>query len=299
MLIPPYLQSGDTIGIVAPARKISLEELQFSIHWLESKGFQVVFAPNLFAEEHQFAGSDEIRQQSFQAMLDNPNVKAILCARGGYGSARIIDKIDFSRFPENPKWLCGYSDFTVFHSHLAAQNISASLHSTMPISMSDETLDNCNALFNALIGKKIELTGQNNPYNQYGTSVGKIVGGNLSILYSMLGSPSDINTNDAILFLEDLDEYLYHIDRMIVALKRAGKFNHLAGLIVGGMSDMHDNTIPFGQTAEEIIMKHCQEYDFPIAFNIPVGHSKDNKTLKFGVFSELTVSSKGWSLKEL
>lgn len=299
MIIPPYLQLGDTIGIVAPARKISLEELQFSINWLEGKGFQVVFAPNLFAEEHQFAGSDEIRQQSFQAMIDNPNVKAILSARGGYGSARIIDKIDFSHFHENPKWLCGYSDFTVFHSHLASQNISASLHSTMPISMNEETIDNCNALFDALIGKKIELSGHNHPYNQYGTSAGKIVGGNLSILYSMLGSPSDINTNGAILFLEDLDEYLYHIDRMIVALKRAGKFDHLAGLIIGGMSDMHDNTIPFGYSAEEIIMKHCQEYDFPIAFNIPVGHGKDNKTLKLGVSSKLIVSSKGWTLKEL
>lgn len=299
MIIPPYLQLGDTIGIVAPARKISLEELQFSINWLKSKGFQVVFAPNLFAEEHQFAGSDEIRQQSFQAMVDNPNVKAILSARGGYGSARIIDKIDFSHFHENPKWLCGYSDFTVFHSHLASQNISASLHSTMPISMNEETIDNCNALFDALIGKKMELSGHNHPYNQYGTSAGKIVGGNLSILYSMLGSPSDINTNGAILFLEDLDEYLYHIDRMIVALKRAGKFDHLAGLIIGGMSDMHDNTIPFGYSAEEIIMKHCQEYDFPIAFNIPVGHGKDNKTLKLGVSSKLIVSSKGWTLKEL
>lgn len=299
MIIPPYLQLGDTIGIVAPARKISLEELQFSINWLKSKGFQVVFAPNLFAEEHQFAGSDEIRQQSFQAMIDNPNVKAILSARGGYGSARIIDKIDFSHFHENPKWLCGYSDFTVFHSHLASQNISASLHSTMPISMNEETIDNCNALFDALIGKKMELSGHNHPYNQYGTSAGKIVGGNLSILYSMLGSPSDINTNGAILFLEDLDEYLYHIDRMIVALKRAGKFDHLVGLIIGGMSDMHDNTIPFGYSAEEIIMKHCQEYDFPIAFNIPVGHGKDNKTLKLGVSSKLIVSSKGWTLKEL
>lgn len=299
MIIPPYLQLGDTIGIVAPARKISLEELQFSINWLKSKGFQVVFAPNLFAEEHQFAGSDEIRQQSFQAMIDNPNVKAILSARGGYGSARIIDKIDFSHFHENPKWLCGYSDFTVFHSHLASQNISASLHSTMPISMNEETIDNCNALFDALIGKKMELSGHNHPYNQYGTSAGKIVGGNLSILYSILGSPSDINTNGAILFLEDLDEYLYHIDRMIVALKRAGKFDHLAGLIIGGMSDMHDNTIPFGYSAEEIIMKHCQEYDFPIAFNIPVGHGKDNKTLKLGVSSKLIVSSKGWTLKEL
>lgn len=299
MIIPPYLQLGDTIGIVAPARKISLEELQFSVNWLKSKGFQVVFAPNLFAEEHQFAGSDEIRQQSFQAMIDNPNVKAILSARGGYGSARIIDKIDFSHFHENPKWLCGYSDFTVFHSHLASQNISASLHSTMPISMNEETIDNCNALFDALIGKKMELSGHNHPYNQYGTSAGKIVGGNLSILYSMLGSPSDINTNGAILFLEDLDEYLYHIDRMIVALKRAGKFDHLAGLIIGGMSDMHDNTIPFGYSAEEIIMKHCQEYDFPIAFNIPVGHGKDNKTLKLGVSSKLIVSSKGWTLKEL
>lgn len=299
MIIPPYLQLGDTIGIVAPARKISLEELQFSTNWLKSKGFQVVFAPNLFAEEHQFAGSDEIRQQSFQAMIDNPNVKAILSARGGYGSARIIDKIDFSHFHENPKWLCGYSDFTVFHSHLASQNISASLHSTMPISMNEETIDNCNALFDALIGKKMELSGHNHPYNQYGTSAGKIVGGNLSILYSMLGSPSDINTNGAILFLEDLDEYLYHIDRMIVALKRAGKFDHLAGLIIGGMSDMHDNTIPFGYSAEEIIMKHCQEYDFPIAFNIPVGHGKDNKTLKLGVSSKLIVSSKGWTLKEL
>lgn len=299
MIIPPYLRTGDTIGIVAPARKISMEELQFAVKWLEEKGFRVAFAPNLFAEENQFAGSDDTRCQSFQAMLDDPEVKAILSARGGYGSARIIDKIDFSHFAEHPKWLCGYSDFTVFHSHLAAQNLAASLHSTMPISMSDDTLENCYSLLDALTGKKIALSGTNVPYNRCGNATGKVVGGNLSILYSLLGSPSDIDTDGAILFIEDLDEYLYHIDRMIVAYKRAGKLEHLAGLIVGGMSDMHDNTVPFGHTAEEIICEHCKGYNFPIAFQLPVGHSQENKTLKMGVLSELSVTSQGWTLKEL
>lgn len=299
MIIPPYLKPGDTIGIVATARKISMEEIQFAIQWIEKCGYKTFLAPHLFAEENQFAGNDTLRCHSMQTLINDPKIRAILCARGGYGSARIIDQIDFTPLQKYPKWLCGYSDFTVFHSHLASQQISASIHTTMPISMNEKTIESCQSLTDTLSGKKMQLQGPPCTFNKPGCAQGPIIGGNLSILYSLLASPSDLNTDNAILFIEDLDEYLYHIDRMIVAYKRAGKFKNLAGLIIGGMSDMHDNTIPFGHTAQEIIAEHCSEYNFPIAFNLPIGHTHKNLSLKFGISSSLEVTPNGWSLQEL
>lgn len=300
MIIPPYLQKGDCIGIVAPARKISFAEIDFACKWLEKEGFRVVYEDTLFEEQHQFAGKDTIRRDAFQKMLDDPNIKAILCARGGYGSVRIIDQLDFTQFCKHPKWICGYSDVTVFHAHIHQNFGICTLHSTMLINMT-ETLSDSQSMItmvNALRGAPIDYSIACHPYNTIGSSTGTLVGGNLSMLYSLMGSPSEIDTKGKILVLEDLDEYLYHIDRMIVALKRAGKLEHLSGLIVGGMSEMRDNTIPFGETAEEIIIRHCKAYGYPICFGFPVGHIKENLALKMGVSVQLEVTENGSRLVE-
>jgi muramoyltetrapeptide carboxypeptidase len=293
MLTPPFLKKGDIIGMTATARKISAEELEYAVTSIENRGYKVQFAPNLFATENQFAGSDEQRKNDLQSLIDDKNVKAILIARGGYGTMRIIDEINFNALRENPKWMIGYSDVTVLHSALHLQNM-ASLHATMPINFSKNE-EATNALFNVIAGEKTSYI-----YN-YNTSVNKnlfkpgnvmapIVGGNLSLLYAMQGSKTDINTKGKILFLEDLDEYLYHIDRMILSLKRAGKFDDLAGLIIGGMSDMKDNLVPFGHSAEEIISHYLKEKNYPICFDFPCGHIDQNLALPLGLTATLAIS---------
>lgn len=297
MMNPPFLHPGDCVGIVAPARKISAQELKPAIEFLEAHGLRVALGKNIFAKDNQFAGTDEQRASDFQDFLDNTDIKAIICARGGYGSVRIIDRLDFSAFSKNPKWICGYSDVTVFHSHLQTLGFST-LHCTMPINIHSEDFysPNNTSMIRALTGKTLAYTVPEFPLNRKGEASGTIVGGNLSILYSLLASKSDISTKGKILFIEDLDEYLYHIDRMMMALKRAGKLDGLAGLVVGGMSDMNDNTIPFGQTAEEIIARICAEYDYPICFNFPSGHLENNMALRLGTEVKLSVSDRQSSL---
>lgn len=300
MKIPRYLTKGDTIGIVAPARKISYQEIQATINLLENNGFKVVFEETLFAEENQFAGSDEIRKAGFQHLLDNNEVAAILCARGGYGSARIIDQLVFHTFCKDPKWICGYSDVTVFHSHIHQNFGIATLHSAMPINIGNDKKgsESVQQIIHFLEGELMNYQIDQHPLNRTGEGEGVLVGGNLSILYSLNGTSSDIETTDKILFIEDLDEYLYHIDRMILNLKRSGKLSHIKGLIVGGMSEMRDNTIPFGTDAEQIIRNHCELFDFPICFGFPAGHISDNRPLKLGVHVRFSVSEKGSSLIE-
>lgn len=292
MIIPPYLQKGDGIGLVAPARKISVSELEISIQFLEDYGFRVFYDETLFAEENQFAGNDEIRRGSFQNMLDRNDISAIWCVRGGYGSARIIDQLDFTTFCKHPKWICGYSDVTVFHNHIHQNFGIATLHSTMPINVNQETRNQFSTqnMIRLLMGESMNYTIDSHPLNRNGKATGVLVGGNLSILYSLAGTSSDIETSDKILFIEDLDEYLYHIDRMMLQLKRSGKLDHIKGVIVGGMSEMRDNTIPFGIDAEQIIRNHCEGYDFPICFGFPAGHIADNRPLKFGVSVELEIT---------
>lgn len=290
MLTPPFLKKGDIIGIAATARKISIEELDYAVHLIESKGYKVQFAPNLFAIDNQFAGSDEQRKNDIQYLINDQKVKAILIARGGYGTMRIIDEINFNSFSENPKWMIGYSDVTVLHSALHLQNF-ASLHATMPINFSKNE-EATNSLFDVISGKKISSNypiQENKKLFKTGTATAPIVGGNLSLLYAMQGSKTDIDTKGKILFLEDLDEYLYHIDRMILSLKRAGKFDHLEGLIVGGMSDMKDNLVPFGQSAEEIIAYHLSDKPYPICFHFPSGHIDRNLALPLGIEAFLSI----------
>jgi muramoyltetrapeptide carboxypeptidase len=301
MIIPPYLQKGDGIGLVAPARKISVSELETSIQFLEDYGFRVVYDTSLFAEADQFAGNDEIRRDSFQSMLDRTDIAAIWCVRGGYGSARIIDQLDFTTFCKHPKWICGYSDVTVFHSHILQNYGIATLHSTMPINVNQETRDQFSAqnMIQLLMGGLMHYETEAHPLNREGEATGVLVGGNLSILYSLNGTISDLDTTNKILFIEDLDEYLYHIDRMILNLKRSGKLQSIKGLIVGGMSEMRDNTIPFGIDAEQILRHYCEGYNFPICFGFPAGHIPENWPLKLGVSIEFSVDRNGSVIKEL
>ena len=275
---------GDTIALAAPARKISREEIFPAEQWLKSVGFNVFYDDRLFAEDHQFAGNDALRAGYFQDLLDSERVNAIWCVRGGYGSARIIDRLDFTRFCKHPKWICGYSDITVFHNHLQHKIQTATLHTTMPINVTENNTQTavCLSFLDALTGKT--LTYEIAPHSLSRTKPfsGILTGGNLSMLYSLIGSPSDIDTTDKVLFIEDLDEYLYHIDRMMLNLERSGKLSHVKALLVGHLSDMHDNTVPFGKTAEEIVADHCQKYDFPLVFNVPAGHLPDNRAFRMG-----------------
>ena len=297
MIIPKKLKVGDKIGIISTARKITLEELTPAIKTLESWGLKVVLGDNLFSDKHQFSGTIAQRSADLQNMIDDSSVQAILCARGGYGTVQIIDNINFSTLKNNPKWIVGYSDVTVLHSHLNKLGF-ASLHATMPINFEGNTNKSLESLKNSLFGNENNILCKPHSFNKFGKVEAEVVGGNLSILYSLLGSDSDINTDGKILFIEDLDEYLYHVDRMIMNLKRNGKFTKLKGLILGGMSDMNDNAIPFGKTAEEIILEHTREYDFPICFGFPAGHLEDNRCIRLGLKSVLEINENGVSLSQ-
>jgi muramoyltetrapeptide carboxypeptidase len=288
MVTPPHLKKGDKIGIVAPARKISKEEIQLAIDTFQKWGLKVVFGKNLFGNENQYSGSDQQRAADLQDMLDDNSVRAVISARGGYGTLRIIDSLDFGKFREKPKWIVGYSDITVLHSHIHQNFEIETLHATMPINFhkdeeSVETLRKC------LFGEKISYQVKEHPLNRKGKTEGSLVGGNLSLLYALKGSKSGISTSGKILFIEDLDEYLYHIDRMMVSLKRAGKLSHLAGLVVGGLTDMKDNPIPFGKTAEKIICESVAEFDYPVCFGFPAGHQEKNLALPFGRRAKLNI----------
>lgn len=292
MVQPKFLKTGDTVALLSTARKISLDEIQPAIDLLNAWGLKVLIGKSITASDHQFAGNDELRAKDFQMALDNNAVKAIWCARGGYGTVRIIDRINFSKFKLDPKWIIGYSDITVLHSHVHQLAVKT-IHATMPINVSKNTKNSLNSLKNTLFG---QFLAQNAPFsqlNRVGKCTGIVTGGNLSILYSLLGSSSSIDTKDKVLFIEDLDEYVYHIDRMIQALKRTGMLSQLRGLIVGGMTEMRDNEIPFGKTAQEIIRQAVDEYNYPVCFDFPAGHLDNNTALVMGNEVGLEVRTKG------
>ncbi|MFY0644046.1 MAG: LD-carboxypeptidase [Bacteroidia bacterium] len=283
-----YLKKGDTIGIVSPSRAIKQEELKSAIEFLENEGFKVELSGAIFEKDHQFAGTDEQRAQEIQSFINNKDIKGIWAARGGYGAVRIIDLIDFEPLKSQFKWFIGYSDFTVFHAHLNRVLQIPSIHATMPISIDEQADDSSQeSLLSALRGDDLKYKIKTHPLHKEGDANGELIGGNLSILYSLCGSASMPNMDGKILFIEDLDEYLYHIDRMMMNLKRSGVFNQLEALIVGGMSDMNDNIIPFGSTAEEIIYNQCKDFDFPIYFGFDAGHLQPNLALRFGQNAEL------------
>ena len=281
---PPDLKPGDRIGIVAPARKVSKEEMTPAINIINQWGYEVVEAKNLYGGYHQFSGTDDERADDLQAMLDDDSVKAIFCARGGYGSVRIIDRINFTRFRDKPKWIVGYSDATVFHSHINRHFGIQTLHAAMPINFPAGLKMNqsLQSLKDILEGSLPEYHFPSHKLNRNGKAEGTLIGGNLSMLYSLTGTTSDIETTGKILFLEDLDEYLYHVDRMMMNLKRSGRLEGLAALVVGGMNDMNDNTVPFGKTAYEIIAETVSVYNFPVIFNLKSGHISENLGLIIG-----------------
>lgn len=289
MKIPAYLKKGDTVAMVCTARSFSTEEAQEAVLLFESWGLPIEFGATIDVNANQLGGTDAQRADDLQRMLDNPNIKAIWIARGGYGTVRIIDLIDFTKFVKNPKWIIGFSDITVLHSHIHNLGI-ATLHAMMPYSVPKALNEAKETLRMALFGDEYKIETTTNPSNKIGKAEGLLVGGNLSIIYSLLGSKSSLNTKNKILYLEDLDEYLYHIDRMFYNLKRNGYFEELNGLIIGGMTDMHDNQIPFGYNVQQIILDICKEYNFPICFDFPAGHIPDNRALKLGTNVSLHVS---------
>ena len=289
MKLPSPLRAGDKVAIVSTARKISMAEIKSCIDVLTSWELEVVTGSTIGVEDHQFAGDDDFRAADLQRMLDDESVKAIIFARGGYGTLRIIDAIDWRKFLKQPKWLCGFSDITVIHSHLLSVYDLPSVHSLMGINFQAATAESLISLQTVLTGRRLEYAIPHHTLNRQGKSTGILCGGNLSLLYALNGSVSETDTSGKILFIEDIDEQLYHIDRMIISLKRAGKLEPLAGLIVGHFSDMKnkDEKNPFGKSAYEIIAEAVAEYDYPVCFGFPAGHEADNRTLLMGPLCEM------------
>ncbi len=294
--MPEFLQKGDTVGILATARKIDLATLQPGIKLLESWGLHVVIGKTIGKEQNQLAGADWQRATDFQEMLDNPKIKAIWAAKGGYGTVRIVDRIDFTNFKKKPKWIVGFSDVTVLHSHINNMDIGT-LHAIMAISTKTASPEAIESFRKALFGEKLEYHIPHHDFNKNGKASGELVGGNLSVLYSILGSKSAVDMKGKILFLEDLDEYLYHIDRMMMNLKRNGSLDGVKGIIIGGMTSMNDNDIPWGKDALEIIQDIVKDYKIPVAYNFPAGHIKDNRALILGKAVTFEVNDKETVLK--
>lgn len=291
MKIPPYLKAGDLVAIVATARKISPEECAPAVAWLQNLGLRVRLGSSIGLADRQFAGTDAERLADLQQQFDDAEVRAIVCARGGYGTVRLLDGIRWDGFEASPKWLCGYSDITVLHTALQSRGY-ASIHSTMPVNFKEEpeALASWQSLWEALQGQEPAYLASNFVWARGHQMNGAVVGGNLSVLYSLLGSPTLPDFKGKLLFLEDLDEYLYHLDRMMQALRRAGKLEGLAGLVVGGLTQMNDNAIGFGRTAEEILMEAVAVYDYPVLFGFPAGHQPLNLALRMGMPLQLQKS---------
>ncbi|MGF2410852.1 S66 peptidase family protein [Ferruginibacter sp.] len=299
--IPPYLKKGDTIGITCPAGFMAAEKAQTCITVLQQWGYQVMVGKTLGSSSaNYFSGTDEERHDELQAMLDDKNINAILCGRGGYGVGRIIDQLDFTKFKKNPKWIIGFSDITVLHSHIYTNLKIATLHAPMAAAFNEEGFKNefVLSLQKVLTGKKANYKTAVHLFNKTGTATAELVGGNLSLLAHLTGTASDINTKNKILFIEDIGEQIYSIDRMLYQIKRSGKLDKLAGLIIGGFTDMKDTERPFGKTVQEVIAAIVAEYNYPVCFNFPVSHSKENYALKVGVVYELKVTGKTVQLKE-
>jgi len=299
--IPSYLRRGDTIGIVCPAGYMPLEKAQTCIQTLQDWGYRVKVGKTLGSDSpNYFSGTDQERLDDFQQMLDAQDVQAILCGRGGYGLSHIIDRIDFSGFRKHPKWIIGYSDVTVLHSHIYSNYKTATLHAPMASAFNDDGLPNeyVQSIRLALEGRKAKYHCEPHAFNRRGEAVGDLVGGNLSLLAHLIGSDAEIKTRGRILFLEDVGEYLYNIDRMFYQLKRSGKLDKLAGLIIGGFTDTRDTERSFGKQVYEIIRDLLAEYDYPVCFGFPVSHSKENYALKVGVGYKLIVGKHRVTLEE-
>lgn len=281
MITPSSLSSGSKIALVAPARKVAEDDIAFAVEYIRQRGFVPIYDERLFLSHNQFAGNDDQRASVLQHYLDADDIDAIMCVRGGYGTVRIIDRLDFDKFMQKPKWIVGYSDVTVLHAKMQSLGIE-SLHATMPINFQDNSKQALDTLFDALCGKEIKYDLPQQTLDILSKMKGEIVGGNISVFYSLLGSDIFPDVEGKVLFLEDLDEYLYHIDRMMMAFQRAGIFDKIGGLIIGGLTKMHDNAIPFGMTAEEIISEKTKDKNIPTVFNFPAGHINDNRAIILG-----------------
>ncbi|OQY94696.1 MAG: LD-carboxypeptidase [Sphingobacteriales bacterium UTBCD1] len=299
--IPPYLQKGDMIGLVCPAGYMPLEKVETCIQTLEEWGYRVRLGASVGGDsDNYFSGTDDERLDDLQKMLNDEEVKAILCARGGYGASRIIDRIRFKKFKEHPKWIIGFSDVTVFHSHIYTRYRISTLHAPMAAAFNDGGAESeyVLSLKNALEGGKLKYQCETNEFNRTGECIGELVGGNLALLAHLTGTDSDIKTKGRILFIEDVGEYLYNVDRMLLQMKRSGKLSKLAGLVVGDFTDMKDTDRPFGKTVYRIIRDAVDEYDYPVCFGFPVSHGKENVALKVGVGYKLKVGKNKVLLEE-
>ncbi|WP_163324975.1 S66 peptidase family protein [Draconibacterium mangrovi] len=299
MITPQPIQPGSIIRIVSPAGKIDEKHVMPAVNWLEEQGYTVKLGKHVFAQHFQFAGTDEQRAADVQEALDDPDCDAIICSRGGYGTVRIIDRLDFSKFLKKPKWLVGFSDITILHSRLHNLEIPT-IHGVMPRYFFDdkgEPKEDLTSMMALLKGEGISYNIASTEFDRQGKASGQLVGGNLSIVTSLSGTKYDIDTAGKILFLEDIDEFLYHTDRMVHQLKLSGKLDNLAGLILGDYTDMKDNESPFGQTVHEIFTEAVKEFDYPVCYGFPGGHDKKNLALAFGRDWELEVAVSGTRLR--
>jgi len=294
--LPDFLKKGDKIAITCPAKKLP-RPMDDAVALLQSWGLEVVLGETVSLSYHQFAGDDAQRAADLQRFIDDDSIKAIIAARGGYGTIRIIDDVNFDRLADHPKWLIGFSDITVIHSHLQANYGLQSIHGQMPVNIPDASASSLQSLRKALFGQPVTYTVYPNRLNRNGNGAGILTGGNLSLLVAVLGSASDVDYTGKILFIEDVGEYLYSVDRMMHTLKRAGKLANLAGLVVGGFSGIKDNDIPFGQTVPEIIINVVKDYDYPVCFDFPAGHIPDNHAVVFGRRAELSVNELSVNLR--
>ena len=298
MIRPPSIKPGDIIRIVSPAGKIKKEHVLSAVKWLENQGYKVKLGKYVFTQHFQFAGTDEERLADLQEALDDPDCRAILCARGGYGTVRIIDKLNFTGFLEFPKWLVGFSDITILHCCLNNYRVP-SIHGVMPRYFFDEKADPSESLttmMQLISGEAVKYSWENTEYNRPGKVRAELIGGNLSIITSLQGTFYDLDTDGKILFLEDIDEFLYHADRMMHQLKLSGKLDNLAGLILGDFTNMKDNESPFGKNIHEIIAEAVSDYSYPVCFGFPAGHDKKNLALMFGREWKLNVNEQGSTL---
>lgn len=299
--VPPYLKPGDTIAITCPAGYMPAEKAASCIATLRDWGYEVLIGETLGgSSSNYFSADDETRANELQEFLDNKNIKAILFGRGGYGMGRIIDNLNFKKLKKNPKWLIGFSDITVMHTHLLRNYNIASMHAPMAAAFNDgeHTNEYILSLRDALEGKKAYYNYPPHPLNVYGKANGTLIGGNLALLAHVIGTDSDFDTKNTILFIEDIGEYIYNVDRMLYQLKRSGKFRKVRGLILGGFTDMKDTDRPFGKTMDEILKSFTSILSYPVCFNFPVSHSRENVALKIGLPYELIVSTESTILKE-
>ncbi|MDG1331293.1 MAG: LD-carboxypeptidase [Crocinitomicaceae bacterium] len=279
--IPASLQKGDLIAIVAPAKAIESEHVLFAKSFFEKEGFRVEVSDNCLGSYNYFSGDIAHRLRDFQSELDHPEVKAIICARGGYGCVQLLDRIQWASQLREPKWIVGFSDVTYFHQRMQMHGI-ASIHGTMPLNFKENSKEALSTLINCLEGKPSEISWERNSYNRIGETSGKLVGGNLSILYALLGTDDQINFDNTILYIEDVGEPIYAIDRMFYAFSKAGVLDKINGLVVGGMTSLSDTAVPYGNAYEEVVLSHFEYRKIPIAFDLPAGHIDDNRALVLG-----------------